>query len=72
MRRSRSVKAFQVPDENPGADEGLNLLGATLVLPAIQSIELPHDYSRAELAVLHRSCNTRSSLPITSRLSEET
>ena len=54
MRRSRSVKAYQVPDENPGADEGLNLLRGTLVLPAIQSIELPRDYSRTEQAIAKR------------------
>ena len=46
--QGKLVKAYQVPDENPGVDEGLNLLGLTLVLPAIQSIELPRDYSRAE------------------------
>ena len=39
------VKACQIPDENPGAEEGLNLLEKTLVLPTIQSIELPRDYS---------------------------
>ena len=31
--QGKLVKACQVPDENPGADEGLNLLGVTLVLP---------------------------------------
>ena len=46
--QGRLVKAGQCPDENPGADEGPNLLGVTLVLPAIQSIELPRDHSRAE------------------------
>ena len=49
--QGKLVKACQVPDENPGADEGPNLLGVTLVLPAIQSIELPRDYSRAEQAI---------------------
>ena len=49
--QGKLVKACQVPDENPGADEGLNLLGVTLVLPAIQSIELPRNYSWAEQAI---------------------
>ena len=52
--QGKLVKACQVPDENPGADEGPNLLGVTLVLPAIQSIELPRDYSRAEQAIAKR------------------
>ena len=46
--QGKLVKTCQLPAENLGADEDLSLLGVTLVLPAIQSIELPRDYSRAE------------------------
>ena len=59
--QGKLVKACQVPDENPGADEGLNLLGVTLVLPAIQSIELPRDHNRAEQAIAKRWAASQAS-----------
>ena len=59
--QGRLVKACQCPDENPGADEGLNLLGVTLALPAIQSIELPRDYSWAEQAIAKRWAASQAS-----------
>ena len=42
----------------------VSILGVTLVLPAIQSIELPRDYSRAEQAIAKR----RARSPPTDRM----